>query len=62
MHHLAAHCCFSEGGKGGASGNPERAVDPSRLDLRIGKIVSAKKVSRQKNKTKQTKLATATVI
>ena len=30
---------------GGASANPERAVDPSRLDLRIGKIVSAKKVS-----------------
>lgn len=35
---------LTEGGKGGASANPERAVDPSRLDLRIGKIVSAKKV------------------
>lgn len=33
----------AKGGKGGASANPERAVDPSRLDLRIGKIVSAKK-------------------
>lgn len=34
-----------EGGKGGASAVAERAVDPSRLDLRIGKILAAKKVS-----------------
>lgn len=33
----------AKGGKGGASANPERAVDPSRLDLRVGKIVSARK-------------------
>lgn len=45
IYYLASYCCFAEGGKGGASANPERAVDPSRLDLRIGKIVSAKKVS-----------------
>ncbi|EDO32430.1 predicted protein [Nematostella vectensis] len=29
--------------KGGGSANAERAVDPSRLDLRVGKVVSAKK-------------------
>lgn len=34
-----------EGGKGGAAAVAERAVDPSRLDLRIGKILAAKKVS-----------------
>ncbi|PFX34106.1 Tyrosine--tRNA ligase, cytoplasmic [Stylophora pistillata] len=33
----------AKGGKGGANAAPERAVDPSRLDLRIGKILSAKK-------------------
>lgn len=33
----------AKGGKGGANATPERAVDPSRLDLRIGKILSAKK-------------------
>lgn len=32
-----------KGPKGGAAANVERAVDPSRLDLRIGKIVSVKK-------------------
>lgn len=37
--------CVPEGGKGGASANPDRGVDPSRLDLRIGKILSAKKVN-----------------
>ncbi|KAK3711630.1 hypothetical protein QZH41_014060 [Actinostola sp. cb2023] len=29
--------------KGGGASNTDRAVDPSRLDLRIGKVVSAKK-------------------
>ena len=41
-------CKFSfvlEGGKGGAAAAAERSVDPSRLDLRIGKILTAKKVS-----------------
>lgn len=41
-------CKFSfvpEGGKGGAAAAAERGVDPSRLDLRIGKILTAKKVS-----------------
>ena len=37
--------CVVEGGKGGAAAVAERAVDPSRLDLRIGKILTAKKVS-----------------
>ena len=37
--------CVVEGGKGGAAAVAERAVDPSRLDLRIGKILTAKKVN-----------------
>ncbi|XP_068755338.1 tyrosine--tRNA ligase, cytoplasmic-like [Montipora capricornis] len=32
-----------KGGQGAAAAGPERAVDPSRLDLRIGKVLSAKK-------------------
>lgn len=39
------YTCVPEGGKGGATANPDRGVDPSRLDLRIGKILSAKKVN-----------------
>lgn len=39
------YVCVVEGGKGGAAAVAERAVDPSRLDLRIGKILAAKKVS-----------------
>ena len=31
--------------EGGTNGPAVRAVDPSRLDLRIGKILSAKKVT-----------------
>ena len=40
--------CVVEGGKGGAAAAAaatERSVDPSRLDLRIGKILTVKKVS-----------------
>lgn len=33
----------AKGGKGGAAAAAERSVDPSRLDLRIGKILTAKK-------------------
>ena len=39
------YACVVEGGKGGAAAEPERSVDPSRLDLRIGKILAVKKVS-----------------
>ena len=41
------YACVVEGGKGGAAAAAaaERSVDPSRLDLRIGKILAVKKVS-----------------
>ena len=42
---MICYACVLEGGKGGAEAAAERSVDPSRLDLRIGKICSAKKVS-----------------
>ena len=42
---MICHVCVVEGGKGGAAAVAERAVDPSRLDLRIGKILAAKKVN-----------------
>lgn len=42
---MICYFCVLEGGKGGAAAVAERAVDPSRLDLRIGKILAAKKVS-----------------
>ena len=42
---MICHVCVVEGGKGGAAAVAERAVDPSRLDLRIGKILATKKVN-----------------
>ena len=42
---MICYVCVEEGGKGGAAAVAERAVDPSRLDLRIGKILAAKRVS-----------------
>ena len=33
-----------KGGKKGGGGQPERAVDISRLDIRVGVVISAEKV------------------